>query len=856
MKKLFIFLLLGMFCISFGSAYFIGTVQQVGNNLSISGAGNPSITSLNSTRIAFIDSGNDQLRTYDWNGTDWSQVGNGLSISGVGNPSITSLNSTRIAFIDSGNDQLRTYNWNGTDWSQVGNGLSISGAGVPRITSLNSTRIAFIDGTNDQLRTYNWNGTDWSQVGNGLSISSVGTSSITSLNSTRIAFIDSENKQLRTYDWNGTDWSQVGSSLSISSFLSSYITSLNSNRVAFIDEPNDQLRTYDWNDALGTLVINSGNVTTNYGVSPQNHTINFTATDSNLDKCWIGYNSINTSIACSSGVLKSYNFVLKSGLYTATIYANDTAGGIKSEVVNFNYKVIYNSETYVNTTYAGVSNTFTINITSPNISTLMVNYNGTNYTAASYPSGSDTIGSVNIVAPVFSNNANVSFYWLFTMLDGSVVNGSSKNQTINIIKLGNSYSNLIYNISIRDEASGAIIPNNNVTMSYSVTYGTTNTSLFGTVLFNDNKLVNKNISLDVNSNIYMTGSIAYSAAGYIGRTYSFTESSINSTTYKNITLYLSNTSSSYVKTIQVTDEAGRGKPALFFQYTDISGVKTLVATEQLDSTGRSTIVFVPNIQYTFEFITTGCQDLTKNIIFYDQSDYTQVLSCSTYDPDDYADPFENMRVSFFPSGVFYVNNATNTSNSLFSVNISGNSAFCSNINIITFNVKNSLGVNILSDSANTCDVLTGSGFFNDFATGTAYILLDSGEQKTLTFRWIKSYSDADYSNYSILTLLGEVGNSDDILGIDWKFKLLICFIGLLGIIITLTIYQKIHNFSNIYILIAADVYLWFICFIGWGDLNIGAAEGGITALISKYALFILSLIGTMGLLASKEDEYS
>jgi hypothetical protein len=184
--------------------------------------------------------------------------------------------------------------------------------------------------------------------------------------------------------------------------------------------------------------------------------------------------------------------------------------------------------------------------------------------------------------------------------------------------------------------------------------------------------------------------------------------------------------------------------------------------------------------------------------------------------------------------VFYVDNATNSSNSLFSVNISGSSSFCNKISAISFNVYDDDDILLFNDNSNTCDVLFGSGFFNSAAKGVAYILLTTGEEKTLIFNWIKSFSNADYSNYSILTLLGEVGNSDDILGIDWKFKLLISFIGLLGVIISLTYFQRIYNFSNIYILIVSDIYIWFMCFLGWGDINIASSGGGITTLVSKY----------------------
>ena len=117
---------------------------------------------------------------------NWAQVGNSLAIATVNGPALASLNSTDAAFIDSLNDSLRTYRFNGTDWAQVGNSLAVASAGIPALASLNSTDVAFIDDLNDSLRTYRFNGTDWAQVGNSLAIATVGGPALASLNSTEI----------------------------------------------------------------------------------------------------------------------------------------------------------------------------------------------------------------------------------------------------------------------------------------------------------------------------------------------------------------------------------------------------------------------------------------------------------------------------------------------------------------------------------------------------------------------------------------------------------------------------------------------------------------------------------------------
>jgi len=93
------------------SNLYYGPVAQFGSSLNISNASSSALAALSSIEFAFIDSGNDQLRTYRWNGSTWAQVGSSLSILTVGPPALAALSSTDVAFIDSVNDQLRTYRW-------------------------------------------------------------------------------------------------------------------------------------------------------------------------------------------------------------------------------------------------------------------------------------------------------------------------------------------------------------------------------------------------------------------------------------------------------------------------------------------------------------------------------------------------------------------------------------------------------------------------------------------------------------------------------------------------------------------------------------------------------------------------
>ncbi len=129
---------------------------QVGNDLPIAGVNFPALAELSSTRVAFIDNSNDDLRVYEFTegSGNWAQVGNDLPIVGVTISALAALSSTRVAFIDSNNRDLRVYDFDETDWAQVGNDLPITGTTFPALAALSSTRIAFIDASNDDLRTY------------------------------------------------------------------------------------------------------------------------------------------------------------------------------------------------------------------------------------------------------------------------------------------------------------------------------------------------------------------------------------------------------------------------------------------------------------------------------------------------------------------------------------------------------------------------------------------------------------------------------------------------------------------------------------------------------------------------------
>jgi len=68
-----------------------------------------------------------------------------------------------------------------------------------------------------------------------------------------------------------------------------------------------------------------------------NVSVDFNASDINLEDCWYGYAGTNTTFSCISGVEKEVNVTSQSGYTSITFYANDTVSNEVSTVVNFTY---------------------------------------------------------------------------------------------------------------------------------------------------------------------------------------------------------------------------------------------------------------------------------------------------------------------------------------------------------------------------------------------------------------------------------------------------------------------------------------------------------------------------------------
>lgn len=213
-----------------------------------------------------------------------------------------------------------------------------------------------------------------------------------------------------------------------------------------------------------TIIINAGNVSQNYGSLSQNHTINYTITDINLDMIWISYNGTNTTLEGDSGIQNTTNFQLDLGNYGAVIYANDSLNHLSTEVINWTYKIFENTRNYTSPTSEGLVNEFTINVTWDSVNygdiNAYLNYNNTRQSIATKSIiGNNATFITNAFAPPVSTQTNVPFFWEF-LLGSQYINSTSDNQTVNNIQLAEcnaSYGDLILNLTLKDEEDNEYI---------------------------------------------------------------------------------------------------------------------------------------------------------------------------------------------------------------------------------------------------------------------------------------------------------------------------------------------------------------------------------------------------------------
>ncbi len=221
------------------------------------------ICSLDATTIA-VTNASQELRTYSFDGTDWTQTGSTYTLPVGAAPNIGKLNSTRVGIWEQNNNYLEAFDWNGSNWASVGSAATPDFLqSLQPVTGLSSTDLAAIilDFTTPKLTEYSFNGSTWSQVSNEFSLGGSSASfTVTKLASDLVALFSNNAaaRQLRTCKNTAGTWAQLGNSFAISGATGSpSLAGFSNSRVGFIDSTQDLFKVLDWDGTDWTQVLST-----------------------------------------------------------------------------------------------------------------------------------------------------------------------------------------------------------------------------------------------------------------------------------------------------------------------------------------------------------------------------------------------------------------------------------------------------------------------------------------------------------------------------------------------------------------------------------------------------------------------
>lgn len=375
----------------------------------------------------------------------------------------------------------------------------------------------------------------------------------------------------------------------------------------------------------------------NYGIQGKTENINWTYVETNPDTCIVNYNSTNTTITCTS----NSTLTIQKGVYTASLFANDTLGSWSVDTSTWDYKIFENNQTFNPSTIEGSLEDLYANISllsGYTINEANLVYNGTATTGTStLLSGSDyQLAVEDISIPTFTADTNYSFYWSITLDSGEIINLTTYNQTSYDLTIDDCTTNNItlFNFTSLDEELQ--IPLNDTEIEIAVnlyTYGGATLLLNVSGLYTDNPTaICSNIIID-NSTAYSVDSIIrYEAIGYANEYYNIVNFTLDSDSLnQNITLYdLNITDTTDFQLTFTGDDFLPVENALIYvnrQYIAENTFKT-VELPKTDSNGQTILHLVRNdVIYNIVVVKNGLTLGTFNNVIAFCDDFT-IGSCT------------------------------------------------------------------------------------------------------------------------------------------------------------------------------------------------------------------------------------
>lgn len=504
----------------------------------------------------------------------------------------------------------------------------------------------------------------------------------------------------------------------------------------------------------------------NYHAANTNLQFNWTALDTHLDSCWIQYNSSNNSVTCSTNTTNIN--ITNRNLNNATLWVNDTVGNYAHKYWKWKYRLFQESESYINQTFEGISNAFSVNFytNGSTITAANLTYNNTQYAGViSNHGGNNFTISKSITAPIVNVNTNISFFW--NISQGSLYyNITPKNQTVINLGVDDCSVNkvILYNFTSVDEENEIQLGNVTAKLNLQLySYGSSS------VLSSYNKSASTNpFAICLNQTLSGTNKLTndlqlqYVSPNHAEELYYIQNATLNSSTFnQNITLYDLNSSKSQIFTIIFRDSSFLPvQDALinvYRKYVDQSSYK-VVEIPKTDAQGEA----VAHLQLNnaiYKFVITKYGETLKTITDVIPVCQTPLVSECTMDLNAFSEAvnlpdFESANDFNFTLGY---DNSTRTITSVFVIP-SGS------VDVVSLNVTqtDTLGTSVCSDQltspSGTLSCVVPISFGNSTVKAEIYksgsVIAQGGINTNPTPSQIYGVTLIGISLFLLLTLIG------------------------------------------------------------------------------------------------------
>lgn len=497
-------------------------------------------------------------------------------------------------------------------------------------------------------------------------------------------------------------------------------------------------------------------------------TLNFSAWDTNLAKCWYRNTTGNYTINCGANA----TIYMLGGVHTLYAYANDTVGNEGNNQTTFKITTYSFSSNHSDTRISDENNTFIFNISATEITYLKVNltYNKTDYPmTGSYNATAGTF-TTSFSTPTVNQTTFINFTYTIHLNDQVIItrNYTQTVATWSIQLCDDAYTVPFINFTFRDEVSNT--PLNGTFNPAVVTYSLNGT--FTNKTYTVAEAIERNnytyCFIPVHSSANAAFNITYSATGYPIRRNNYAGIITNFTT--NRTLYLlSSTDGQYV-TFQVVNSADQVLKGVHVTASRAIGGSTVLIEEgYTGESGSVTFWLNPDYVYDFEFTKTGYSDFTFSEAPA-QTSYTITMGGDTVGLQN--DTFRGIDYIIYPEPIFDLLNDT-----LYNFNFTLDSTFWT-ISSYGFALRLSngtiVGYNSTTTEGNT--VILWYNVNNQSIVYMDYFWVVNGQYTNATKFWV--VSSTEYTQYSISNFFTDLKAymNTGLFGIDDFGKYMIVFL--------------------------------------------------------------------------------